>query len=35
MEKEYDIEIPEGSELRSTIDEDRETFYDKYIIYER
>ena len=35
MEKEYDIEIPEGGELRSTIDEDRETFYDKYIIYER
>lgn len=35
MEKEYDIEIPEGSELRSRIDEDRETFYDKYIIYER
>lgn len=35
MEKEYDIEIPEGGELRSTIDEERETFYDKYIIYER
>jgi len=35
MEKEYDIEIPEGSELRSSMDEDRETFYDKYIIYER
>jgi len=35
MEKEYDIEIPEGSELRSRMDEDRETFYDKYIIHER
>jgi hypothetical protein len=35
MEKEYDIEIPEGSELRSSIDEERETFYDKYIIQER
>ena len=35
MEKEYDIEIPEGSELRSRMDEDRETFYDRYIIYER
>lgn len=35
MEKDYDIEIPEGSELRSSIDEERETFYDKYIIYER
>ncbi len=35
MEKEYDIEIPEGSELRSRMEEDRETFYDRYIIYER
>lgn len=35
MEKDYDIEIPPGSELRSRMDEDRETFYDKYIIYER
>ena len=35
MEKEYDIEIPDGSELRSRMDEDRETFYDRYIIYER
>lgn len=35
MEKEYDIEIPEGQELRSRMDEDRETFYDRLIIYER
>jgi len=35
MEKDYDIEIPEGSELRSRMEEDRETFYDRYIIYER
>lgn len=34
MENEYDIHIPEGSELRSRINDDRETFYNKLIINE-
>ena len=34
MENEYDIQIPEGSELRSRINDDRETFYNKLIINE-
>lgn len=34
MENEYDIQIPKGSELRSRINDDRETFYNKLIINE-
>ena len=35
MEEEYNIEIPNGNELRSKLDNNRETFYNKLIINER